>query len=209
MSRRSRKVQVSDKPAGGAGLALIVGSADGVWQEIAAAQAFTRFDAVIAVNDMVIFWPGKLDAAVTLHPERMPEWLEHRAARRNSPPAKLVTHAGWPDWFDVLGIAKELPVPFNIISNEMFGGQTSSGSSGLFAVKVALQDLGFAKVVLCGMPMTIGAGHFRTPNQPWPSAHRFRVGWEEAFPSLEDRVRSMSGWTADLLGRPDEAWLAR
>ncbi|PWJ81486.1 hypothetical protein C7441_11018 [Pseudaminobacter salicylatoxidans] len=195
------------KPAVSSGVALVLGSAEGVWQEIAAAQAMHRFDAVIAVNDMVIFWTGPLDAAVSLHPERMPEWLEYRAARRNSPPVKLVTHAEWPDWFKVVGHIHELPIPFDIVTPSMFEGQKDSGSSGLFAVKAALQDLGFAKVVLCGVPMTVEAGHFRSPSLPWVGALRHRVGWEQALPHLTDCVRSMSGWTAELLGKPTKSWL--
>ncbi|MGB3833799.1 MAG: hypothetical protein WA975_18260 [Mesorhizobium sp.] len=202
MARRRR---TAAKPQG---VALVLGSADGVWQEIAAAQALTRFDAVVAVNDMVMFWPGPLDCAVTLHPEKMRDWLDGRAARRGAPPKRLACHAEWKAWFKELGIPETLPLPFDVVASFAFTGQSDSGSSGLFAVKVALQELGFAKAVLCGIPMSIEGAHFRTPDRPWPSAIRHRAGWEQALPHLQGRVRSMSGWTATLLGTPDAEWLA-
>lgn len=189
------------------GIALVLGSAEGVWQEIELAQAMTQFDAVVAVNDMVMFWPGTLHAAVTLHPEKMQDWLDGRMARREGLPEKLVCHAEWPAWFKLLGIPATLPMPFDVVTPFGFDGQTDSGASGLFGVKAALQDLGFAKVVLCGIPMTM-EGHFRTPDRPWASAMRHRAGWEQALPHLQGRVRSMSGWTAQLLGKPDAEWLA-
>jgi hypothetical protein len=35
-----------------------------------------------------------------------------------------------------------------------------------------------------------------------------QIAWLECQSQIKDRVRSMSGWTANLLGRPDAAWLA-
>lgn len=208
-TQRARRSRKSPETISNGGIALVVGSADGVWEEIAAAQAMTRFDAVVAVNDMIGFWPGRLDVAVSLHPEKIPEWLNIRASKRHTPPVKLACHSGWTAWFKQIGIPEELPVPFDLVTSEHFSGQVDSGSSGLFGVKVALEDFGFSKIICCGIPMEIWGAHFRTPNQPWATAHRFRVAWEQALPHLSGRVRSMSGWTAGLLGKPDEAWLAR
>lgn len=80
--------------------------------------------------------------------------------------------------------------------------QFVSGSSGLFAVKVALIDLGYEDVVLCGVPMT-ATPHF-DDNVPWPEVDLFKLGWEQALPQIDGRVRSMSGWTRELLGAPNE-----
>ena len=93
-------------------------------------------------------------------------------------------------------------------TNYLFPGQTSSGTSGLFALKVALIDLGFDRAVLCGIPMQDEAGHLRDAAAPWSGAVAHWAGWLEAYPQIKDRARSMSGRTADLLGRPTAEWVA-
>jgi hypothetical protein len=35
----------------------------------------------------------------------------------------------------------------------------------------------------------------------------YRKGWERKLPDIKDRVRSMSGWTKELLGKPTKGWL--
>lgn len=84
--------------------------------------------------------------------------------------------------------------------------QKDVGSSGHFALKVALQDLGFDKAVLCGIPMNAEGRHFFNP-RPWKVAHAYQQAWVDTLPLIKDRVRSMSGWTAELLGKPDAEWL--
>ena len=85
-------------------------------------------------------------------------------------------------------------------------GQTFSGSSSLFAVKVAF-DLGFDRIILAGCPMSDEASHIRDPGKPWKGAGAHRRGWVQVIPQLEGRVRSLSGWTMAVLGRPDAAFL--
>src|SRR5690606_32827413 len=80
-----------------------------------------------------------------------------------------------------------------------------SGSSGLYAVK-AMLDLGFDKIVLTGVPMTQGGGHF-VRHEPWDAYDRFRGAWVGALGIIHGPVRSMSGWTAEILGVPSAAWI--
>lgn len=90
----------------------------------------------------------------------------------------------------------------------LFPGQTSSGTSGLFALKVALIDLGFDRAVLCGMPMRDDGAHLRDANEPWLGETMHWAGWLEAYPQIKARARSMGGRTAELLGRPTAEWVA-
>jgi hypothetical protein len=76
--------------------------------------------------------------------------------------------------------------------------------SGLFTTRVALGD-GAAKVILCGIPLGVGSNL----NGWTPERHSYapyRRAWEEAFPHLEGRVKSASGFTRDLLGAPSRDW---
>lgn len=164
-------------------LALVLGGAATVWEDVEAALALTEADGVVACNDTAADWPGPLDAVATHHPEHWPRWAAQRAARGYPPPSRLVTD-GW-----------------------AFPGQSSPGSSGLFALKVALIDLGYDRAILCGVPMDEAGRHTNDP-RPWRAATTYRAGWVQSLPAIANRARSMGGWTADLLGRPDAAWLA-
>ena len=85
------------------------------------------------------------------------------------------------------------------------------GSSGLLAVTVALElgkeNQDQLRIVLAGVPMDPAAGNFRAPSVPWAEATVYHPAWEERAEALKKNVRSMSGWTAELLGKPTAAWL--
>jgi hypothetical protein len=87
---------------------------------------------------------------------------------------------------------------------EMFEGEVKRFDSSLLAVKVALDD-GAGKVILCGVPLSIGSNF----NGTTPLRHSYapyRKAWEEAFPHIDGRVKSCSGFTRDLLGAPTREW---
>ena len=174
-------------------IALAIGGAACVWRDVSAFAEFgVEPDIIVACNDMIASWPDRLDAAVTMHPERLREWLVAREANGFSPPARIFMHA----------TAHEIHpwerVPF------LFEPEIRSGSSGLFCAQVALQQLGATRVVCCGMPMD-DAPHF-TGGAKWDGAQCHRVGWMQARAHL-GAVRSMSGWTRDLVGAPTKDWL--
>jgi hypothetical protein len=85
-------------------------------------------------------------------------------------------------------------------------GMTLSGSSGLFAVKAALEVLGADRVVLAGVPMSTDQRHFNK-GEPWAKGAPYLDAWRIALPFIRDRVRSLSGFTRDLLGAPTPDWL--
>lgn len=168
-------------------IALVLGSAASVFDDVEAALQMGEFDAVIGCNHIGLAWPGVMDAWVSLHGDKLLKpWVERR--RRSGLPAhsRLMTMAD---------------------TDHRFPGQTEPGSSGLFALKVALIDLGYDRAVLCGVPMTVSGSHFDWSG-PWRPASDYHIGWRQALPHIADRCRSMGGWTADLLSQPDAAWIA-
>lgn len=179
----------------------MIGGSARVWKDIEAALEITEADGVVAANDVAAAWPGKLDAFVSLHGEKMGMWTERRRRAGFPDPERTFAH-------DTLksGVLK-VPDCITDFTPWRFNGQEDSGSSGLFALKVALIDLGFDKAVLCGVPLEAASGHF-FDLQPWGGAEAHRRGWRQALPAIRDRARSMSGWTQELLGEPTTEWLA-
>lgn len=173
---------------------LILGSALCLWRDIEGALELSEFEGVIAAKRAGVLWKGKLDAWVTLHPDRAANDIQERK-RYGYPDAERVyshntTHKH-------SGITHR--------SEYKFKEQNISGSSGLFAVKVAL-ELGFTHLVLCGMPLSRDQGKLGVGPR-WNDPRRFQMGFLEALPTIKEHVRSMSGWTAEQLGKPTAEWL--
>lgn len=167
---------------------LVVGSGACVWEDLSALVALLHGPwpgVVVAVNDMIAHYPGRVDHAVSLHADKLESWLTER--RRRGGNRDLVT------WSHPM---RHTPAKRTI-------EQRGAGSSGLLAVWVAF-EVGCERVVLCGVPMD-GQGHFFDP-RPWADAERYAKAWEERRHALTD-VRSMSGWTRSLLGAPTREWL--
>ena len=49
-------------------------------------------------------------------------------------------------------------------------------------------------------------GHF-FDHKRWEFASRYQQAWTKRKNEIASYTRSMSGWTARLLGEPDEVWL--
>jgi hypothetical protein len=182
-------------------VALVVGSAACVWDDVDEALSLGDFAGAVGCNDIGPVWPGRLDAHVSQHADLHRKWARERELQ-GLPPHKAV--------LIVAGGAQSEPRLSPAVTGETeyrFPGQKVSGSSGLFALKVALIDLGFDRAVLCGVPMMDGAGHITNPGKPWSGAADHRAGWLEALPQINHRARSMGGWTSTLLGRPTAAWI--
>lgn len=174
-------------------IALCLGGAAGVQEDWAAALAIGDFDFIVACNDVGTIWPGRLDAWVTLHPEKLTEWRDQRRANGHPDAARYLVHGyNVPLWSEL--------VEFR------FPGQGDSGSSGMFTAKAALIDLGADRAVLAGIPMN-RAPHF-FDSQTWQSAGGYREIWNQVPAEYRARIRSMSGWTAEYLGYPTTEWLA-
>lgn len=74
-----------------------------------------------------------------------------------------------------------------------------SGSSAMTGTLAALR-MGYDRIVLCGCPLTGNAPE----GNPYEA---FRLGWEDRKDELIGRVKSMSGWTRELLGAPTKEWI--
>lgn len=174
-------------------LALVLGGASCVWRDVGAFRAFgVPPDAVVACNDVIAEWRGALDAACSLHAEKLHGWLDAREANGYATPWRVFAKAGSGRGFDE--------------TEWRFDGQTHTGSSGLFALRCALVNLGADKAVLCGVPMAAMPHYFDEAD--WTGAPRHWAGWQQALPTIASRVRSMSGNTQRVLGAPTPEWLS-
>jgi len=168
-------------------VALIIGGSEQVKNEHGRALALcgnlrvTHF----LVNDQIALWDATEAEGVTLHPPKLPGWLNTRTA------------AGLPPLRAVWSIHAAPGV--DCVTSEW------RGSSGLFAVKVAM-ECGFRRIVLCGVPMEPGAGHV-VRHRSWPEARTFHRGWQSHRALIAPVARSCSGWTQRLLGDVTAEWL--
>jgi len=178
-------------------ITLVIGCAEGVWDEVAAAQAIVpKFDAICCVKAAGIHWPHKFDVWATLHPEHMKKMREERAA------------LGYPNGYRVV-TAKEISkpnmkIPVDEHVSMRWYEKQGSGSSGFLGMKYYV-DAG-SKVVLAGVPMD-GRSHFLR-NAPWKegAAKVYVDAWVNNYARMKPVVRSMSGFTQKLLGAPTTEW---
>lgn len=166
--------------------ALVIGGADCLAADLDALGPWGGV--VVGVNDAGTCFP--VDCVVTLHPEHTPKWQRARKAA-GLPDVTWYSHGGG-ERFDV-----EVCSPH---------WRWKRGSSGLLAVYVALHVIGCDRVVLAGVPIDASPNRYR-PGRAWESSNRYRDAWVSLRSELTD-VRSVSGWTAGLLGAPDAEWLA-
>lgn len=136
-------------------------------------------------NDMISMWPGSVDHALTLHPDKLAMWIGKRSTNHFPPPLHVWAHrpfTGVTDWT-----------------------RDWAGSTGLFAVKVA-RELGFVHILLCGVHMSEDSGHFVRKTR-WDACSTFLRGWEMRRAALSPYVRSFGGWTREQYGLPSAEWL--
>ena len=172
-------------------IALVLGGARCVWDDVRAAQALIgeRPHLIVATNLAGTRYPGALDAWASLQPDSFATALPRRLnAGLNKPP--VYAPAKHPDTPSIRAVAPRW-----------------DGSSSLYAAQIAMKQLKAAKVILCGAPLDAEAGHIGVPGA-WGSPERYRAGFVAAFPEIEHKVRSMGGWTAALLGEPHPDWIA-
>lgn len=189
--------------------ALVVGGARCVWADTAAAFRLFTPDIILAVNDIGMVWEP-LHYWATLHPQKMTAWVEGRRQRGLSRQFRTVTFPV----FELPGSTAADREPFDDVHPYRWPEMEHSGSSGLYGVKAAMELAGAERIVCAGIPLDPDQPHFFEPERPpekgqsaWSSAKKYRRGWVEAMGHLKGAVKSMSGWTADVLGQPTRAWL--
>src|SRR3954468_706222 len=141
---------------------LIIGRAQGVWEEVDTANIYVgargcSFDQVIAVNHAGYDYPH-VDHWVSFHADEFEGWQKIRAQNGYPPVPNL--------WTSTYG-RKESKY------EKMLGAKgvrrinyTGGGSSGLLATFVAIVPLRGTHIVLAGIPMEIERGHYNSLG-PW------------------------------------------
>lgn len=184
---------------------LIIGGANHVYKDIEKLKEIIypynieEFFYINVVNEQIFEWSGRVDIFSTLHGEKCQKWFEQRSDKANWDfKAYIHNPPTWKERYQNLDYKKV---------RDQWGG-----SSGLHAVQVSLIELGFDKVVLVGVPMDAKPNYFREEDQ-WKQFNKYRKGWNKAikenvepFP-ITNYVRSMSGWTREILGAPTKEFL--
>ena len=173
--------------------ALVLGGGEFVWDEVLAWEALygrTWDGLVVVANDAGSHWPRALDHWATLHPDRLRNWQDQRAAYGFSD--------GYETWGRSARHVDHCVRPW------------AGGSSGMLAIQVS-QIVGCTKAVLCGIPMT-PTPHFtesilHASGRPWTSVAGHWRAWLIQMHRMQGWVRSMSGRTQETLGTPTLAWL--
>ena len=180
------------------GLAVVMATGRCAWDDL-----LYRFDpetnhaAVIAVNNMILHWKGRVHHGVSMHPEEPGLW---RALRPYYQCEGSHVHTHGYRKHNKPGIP-ECDYIWDIPAGK-------GGTSSLLAVFVAL-GLGYERVVLCGVPMD-NTGHFYDPASKIDrtfGSDFIEMEWRKAEKHFAGRVRSVSGRTRDWLGEPSREWL--
>lgn len=175
-------------------LAVVLGGAAGVWEELARARRLAEPDCVVAVNHAGRDYPGRVDHMCSYHVTLLPRWIDDRRAAGRAPPGTIWTAR-------ILGrciALRRLGLPVQEIA-------AHGGSSGLLGALVAARVAD--KAILCGVPMDAESEHYDKTGA-WTACRVHRPAWLQRAPELKGRVKSMGGWTAKLLGMPDAEWVS-
>jgi len=124
-------------------------------------------------------YAGHVDFFATYHPADIPAYKAKRTASGRNTDYKIICHVN------------EKDKPADLV----FRYEHPSGSSALLGAQAAIY-LGYKKIVLCGCPL-------EGVNENNYSYTSFQKGWVKHKAELGNKVRSMSGWTAKFLGKPD------
>jgi hypothetical protein len=169
--------------------ALVLGGANNLHEDMAEALKLFKPAVLIATNNAGRDHQGPLDHWCSMHPDKLGNWVKERRK------------AGRPD-AGTLWRPRHRPTPQGL---DMQAVPSWGGSSGLLAVTVALLALECDKVVLVGVPLERERAHY-DDKRVWVEADRYRSAWQRYLHAMSNKVKSMSGWTRQLLGAPDVEW---
>lgn len=174
-------------------IALVIGGAQCVWNDIKSALNLFKPDLVIAINDIGVEWPQNLDHWVSYHSDQLLKWVDKRKELGLPPAKQLWTGPAYPRGV-VPSVMKSLPC---------YGG-----SSGFLAVTLGV-EIEHCKVILAGVPMDPAMPHFnqKFKGAPWIDGRNYQKHWLENQNKLKDDVRSFSGYTRQLFGEPTKEWI--
>ena len=128
-------------------------------------------------------YEGEIKYFFTYHPNDIKEYNKKRCKKKLSLDYTIISHV----------IDKD-----NFVS-QIEPWESPSGSSAMLGTLFSLR-IGYKKIILCGCPL-------EGNNSSGFSYRPFRRGWETRKDKVLNKVKSMSGWTAEFLGKPKEDWL--
>jgi hypothetical protein len=176
--------------------ALVLGGAKVVFDEARAAIAqFGEPDQIVAVKDIWMEWP-KVDHVVSYHADRWPRELVRRRKLGFADPPTFWTYRG-----------VRVPRMEGIDPSRIKYHDVRGGSSGLLGALVGIEVCD--RAVLAGIPIDVNQRHFhdRKKGKPWAEGHLYKKHWLDYLPKMKGRVKSMSGYTMELLGAPTVEWV--
>lgn len=173
------------RPSCDGGTAIICGSAETLFDDLDRAVELRPHHTIVAVNAAAEIVAA--DHLFTLHPEKMEVWRERQfqltgrwATTHSAPRARPGVDIDF--WW------------------ERAGGR---GTSGWGAAKMAL-EMGHDEAILCGITMDAMPYAHRGPAKAFmsPTVLQSYRHYIERDVEWHPKVRSMSGWTRQLLGAP-------
>lgn len=181
------------------GTALVAGSAPCLFADLR--SVFKRRDAagVFALNGAAAEIAA--DFLVSLHARDL-EYFRRHSINRN-----------------IITMTRHVSFEKNVVADYLFDDCNSGATSAGCAVKIAIQ-LGFDEIILCGCPLNGGDGYTRLTEKiavlpekqrlermraghPTHDVHINNLRHESRSYPDNVTVRSMSGRSAEVLGRPD------
>jgi hypothetical protein len=172
---------------------IVLGSAPCWREDLEAAREYAPDWPVLAVNGVGTLYLEPITAWCSIHGNDLVKWMRLREERGGN--GDYAAYGNFSDKQEDGGAIR-------------WNRPNAGGSSGLHGVELAL-EIGYERVLLCGMPLE-GQERVRSLDGiavegvcPYKSYHD---GWQRLLPKLDGCVKSMSGWTQKLLGKPTKGW---
>jgi hypothetical protein len=176
---------------------LIISTGRCVWDDMKKVDSLLpgkEYD-TLAVNHMIMYWPGKLTYAASWHSDAVKMFLDIRMykSRLNRP----ITYSPKPcKGIDFAVRLKEYKLEV-------------SGVSGAYATGIGCH-LCYDKIILAGMPYD-NSGYFYTDTNVRKTDYNYNYpnnkGWDNLKDRFGDKIRAVSGNLIECFGELTEEWL--
>ncbi len=181
----------------------IVGDGNTMPDDVAEFESWNIPHDLYCVNRSLVFFERQVDHWCAIDSEES-KWFCENVNEKIEPEKPIIRHTIgiFPGAYDVWW---EQDFPWE---NE-FQRRVWIGNSGYFALLTALH-MGYEKIILLGMPLNHEPHWYEQENQPPPQwaglAFTQWMDFKTNRPNAADRVRSMGGYSAFILGQAVEEW---
>ena len=157
---------------------------------------------VMAMGRSLNAYPGRVMHWANVDSYEAIWWAEHLPLKNNG--KMPIRHT--------LGEHRGFDVDWEIVDEIIFEKGDNSlwyGSSSLFAAYACLA-LGYTRIVLAGCPLDSKGWWFFHESEVGPrwQGECFMAWLEFAKNGGQEKVRSLSGYTAQIIGKPEKEWLS-